>query len=543
MAETAQQETRVTGGDDYVVVARRYRPQTFDELIGQEHVAKALKQAITSGRIGHAYLFTGARGVGKTSAARVLAKALNCTASDGPTPEPCNQCEVCLGVAAGDDVDVLEIDGASNRGIDEIRQLRQNAAVRPSRARMKVYIIDEVHMLTKEAFNALLKTLEEPPEHVKFIFATTEPNKIPITILSRCQRFDFAGIEGASIQARLAQIAKAEGVEIEEEALATLAVRAAGSMRDSQSLLEQLLAVADGTIRSEDVNALLGIAPAQRVTALAQELANRDAAAALAELDAALQGGADVGQLIDQLLGCFRDVMTQCVGCPAERLLYALPGQVQDLKALADQLGIQTVLAILQVLDQTAARLRTSIHSRTLAEMAVVRISSLEDLDDLSGLIAALRDGAAIPEAPARSAGQSRAASSRETKKPTASPDTGPAPSLSERQPVQERPSSKERQPGNEQPASNPPSATGSAAAPPPSEEIAMATNGDAEPGLAEMFSAKLASPSAPSAAAAPRKSRKQQLAEVQAQPFVQKAMELFAVEPDKLKYIPPKEA
>jgi DNA polymerase-3 subunit gamma/tau len=242
----------------YTVIARRYRPQSFDELVGQEHVARALQQAISSGRVGHAYLFTGARGVGKTSAARILAKALNCV--EGPTPTPCNVCDVCLRVTAGDDVDVLEIDGASNRGIDEIRQLRQNVAVRPSRVRYKIYIIDEVHMLTKEAFNALLKTLEEPPEHVKFIFATTEPQKIPITILSRCQRFDFAGVSSAAIQARLAQIAAAEGVQVEPEALQILASRAAGSMRDSQSLLEQLLAMGHDRISAADVNQLLGIA-------------------------------------------------------------------------------------------------------------------------------------------------------------------------------------------------------------------------------------------------------------------------------------------
>src|SRR5579863_4924001 len=188
---------------DYVVVARRYRPQSFAELVGQQHVAQALAGAIGSNRVGHAYLFTGARGVGKTSSARILAKALNCV--NGPTSTPCNQCDICRSVSTGDDVDVLEIDGASNRGIDEMRQLRQNVNVRPSRARFKIYIIDEVHMLTKEAFNALLKTLEEPPEHVKFIFCTTEPEKVLITILSRCQRFDFSGIQLSSIAERLRQ--------------------------------------------------------------------------------------------------------------------------------------------------------------------------------------------------------------------------------------------------------------------------------------------------------------------------------------------------
>src|SRR6476646_93157 len=223
----------------YVVVARRYRPQDFSQLIGQGQVSQALANAITTNRVGHAYLFTGARGVGKTSTARIFAKALNCV--NGPTTSPCGECDVCQGIASGEDVDVLEIDGASNRGIDEIRQLRSNVNIRPSRARFKIYIIDEVHMLTREAFNALLKTLEEPPEHVKFIFCTTEANKIPITILSRCQRFDFAGIHLPSIVERLRQIVEAEGVAAEPEALAILARRANGSMRDSQSLLEQLL--------------------------------------------------------------------------------------------------------------------------------------------------------------------------------------------------------------------------------------------------------------------------------------------------------------
>ena len=380
----------ISTGADYVVVARRYRPQGFDELIGQQHVAQALTRAISSDRVGHAYLFTGARGVGKTSAARILAKALNC--ERGPTPQPCNQCEICQSIAAGDDVDVLEIDGASNRGIDEIRQLRQNVAVRPSRARMKIYIIDEVHMLTKEAFNALLKTLEEPPEHVKFIFATTEANKIPITILSRCQRFDFAGIESTAIQQRLAQIAEAEGVAADPDALQILAIRAAGSMRDSQSLLEQLLSGGGKRITADDVTSMLGIAPAARLSRLVQPLVSHDSATALTELDAAIAEGAEAGQLIDQLLGYFRDVMTQAVGCDEHLLLYALPSQRQEVQQIAQQLGVHTLLAIVQVLDQTAARMRLSTHTRTLAEMAVVRVCELENLDELAALLEQLRN-------------------------------------------------------------------------------------------------------------------------------------------------------
>src|SRR5688500_13566183 len=209
-ADAGADEPAVKDGE-YVVVARRYRPQAFEELVGQEHVARAMSNAITTNRVGHAYLFTGARGVGKTSAARILAKCLNCV--KGPTTTPCDECDACRGIMAGDDSDVLEVDAASNRGIDEIREIRANVQYRPSRSRYKVYIIDEVHMLTTQAFNALLKTLEEPPSHVKFIFATTEANKIPITILSRCQRFDFAGIGMSQIIERLQEIVAREARE------------------------------------------------------------------------------------------------------------------------------------------------------------------------------------------------------------------------------------------------------------------------------------------------------------------------------------------
>jgi DNA polymerase III subunit gamma/tau len=376
---------------NYLVVARRYRPQVFDELIGQEHIAQALANAIATNRVGHAYLFTGARGVGKTSAARIFAKALDCVT--GPGPVPCNECEICQSISSGDDVDVLEIDGASNRGIDEIRQLRQNVNVRPSRARLKIYIIDEVHMLTREAFNALLKTLEEPPGHVKFIFCTTDPNKIPVTILSRCQRFDFAGIQTSSIAKRLAQIAAAERVAAEPEAIDMLARRAAGSMRDGQSLLEQLLALASERITLADVHGMLGTASEGRLDELVGCLVAHDAAGALAGFDAALAQGVDPGLLVEQLFGYLRDCMAAAVGCGPDTFVYASPTSAARVAEVGSRLGVHAILAAMQILDQTLSRLRQSTQARVLAELALVRIADLDELDDLASLVAQLREG------------------------------------------------------------------------------------------------------------------------------------------------------
>ena len=376
----------------YVVVARRYRPQAFDQLVGQEHIARALSNALQTHRVGHAYLFTGARGVGKTSTARILAKALNC--EHGPTATPCNECDICRSIGSGEDVDVLEIDGASNRGIDEIRQLRQNVNVRPSRSRFKIYIIDEVHMLTREAFNALLKTLEEPPEHVKFIFCTTEASKIPVTILSRCQRFDFAGILTPSISQRLEQIVEAEGLQAEPEALAILARRASGSMRDAQSLLEQLLAFSPQKITVADVHGMLGTAGEERLTRLLGHIVHRQPAGALAELDGAVEEGVDVGQLIEQLFGFLRDAMAAAVGCSAESFLYASSTGRPLVISAGQELGLETILAAMQILDQTLSRLRYSTQGRILAELALVRICQLEDLEELPTLIAQLQGGA-----------------------------------------------------------------------------------------------------------------------------------------------------
>ena len=369
----------------YQVVARRYRPQLFDELVGQEHVARALRNAVTTGRVGHAYLFTGARGVGKTSAARILAKALNC--EKGPTADPCNVCSICQDIAAGSDIDVLEVDGASNRGIEEVRALRQNATLRPSRARYRVYIIDEVHMLTREAFNALLKTLEEPPPHVKFILCTTEPNKVPPTILSRCQRFDFSGISPEAICRRLSQILEKEGIQAEPEAINLIARRAGGSMRDAQSLLEQVLAFGGGSVTVETVRQLLGLAADEAIHRIVTGIAEGQPGAVLRELEQALAQGMDLVVFMEQLAGYIRDLMVVAAGCGQELLLYTSKVDLPELRRLADRFGLETLLAALQLLDHTLNRMRFSFQPRLVAELGLIRLARLQHLVDLASFL------------------------------------------------------------------------------------------------------------------------------------------------------------
>jgi DNA polymerase-3 subunit gamma/tau len=408
-----------TPAQPYQVVARRFRPQLFEQLIGQEQVAAALSAAITQNRVGHAYLFTGARGVGKTSAARIFAKCLNC--QTGVTLTPCGTCDICRGVASGDDIDVMEIDGASNRGIEEIRQLRANAIIRPTRARYKIYIIDEVHMLTKEAFNALLKTLEEPPSHVKFIFCTTDPEKIPITVLSRCQRYDFPPISTRQIQERLAEIAAAENVAADEAALALLARRANGSMRDSQSLFEQLLGLSATRITEADVHRLLGTADSGRILALAQTMVERRTQNALGMLAEMLAEGVDAGQLTEQMMGVFRDALVLAIDGTTEQLLHTAAHDQPALQAICAATGVEQLMAMMEVLDQTLVRMRHSSHVRTLLELATVRITRLENLDELAALVQQLRaDPAAVPAKPAGSPAVARPATPQAPSRPVA---------------------------------------------------------------------------------------------------------------------------
>jgi DNA polymerase III subunit gamma/tau len=362
----------------YTVLARRYRPQTFAELVGQGPVARSLSNALTSGRVAHAYLFTGARGVGKTSTARILAKALNC--EKGPTDTPCGICPACVGIAAGDDVDVLEIDAASNTGVENIRELRNNVQYTPARSRYKIYIIDETHMLSKAAFNALLKTLEEPPPHVKFIFATTEVEKIPITILSRCQRFDFPGIPLSQIVQRLRDIVTGEGMQADDAALELVARRAGGSMRDAQSLLDQLLAFGGDRLTAEQVHQLLGTADDDRIAAFAEAVLAPDPKRALELLDEASVSGLQLGELLDQLIAYWRDLMVVNVAGAQGRDLSVPPRYLGALEAHAKSAGLDAILAGLDVLAAAKARLRGSTHGRTLVEMALVRLGRLKDL-------------------------------------------------------------------------------------------------------------------------------------------------------------------
>lgn len=394
VAKEMPQESNSDQSDGrYVVVARRYRPRSFEQLVGQQHIGQALCNAIETGRVGHAYLFTGARGVGKTSTARIFAKALN--NPSGPTSLPTGDSDVARAIDSGEDVDVLEIDGASNRGIDEIRSLRAGVGVRPSRSRYKIYIIDEVHMLTSAAFNALLKTLEEPPPHVKFIFCTTDPDKIPITVLSRCQRFDFAPVSTDSILGRLKEIVRAEGISADDEALRLIARRAEGSMRDSQSLLEQVMSFGNGKLTTDTVHGMLGTADDARLHEFVNALANHDPKQALRLVERASEEGIAAGQLAEQLLGYFRDILVATVGCPAEMQRQANESLHDELVSLGQNWGLQTLLAIVGILDHTLVRIRHSLHGRVLFESALIQICHLPDLQAVADLSAALAGGGA----------------------------------------------------------------------------------------------------------------------------------------------------
>jgi len=375
----------------YLVLARKYRSQTFEELVGQEPIAQTLIHAIQSGRVAHAYLFTGTRGVGKTTLARIFAKALNCLSTDAPTPEPCNRCDACEAIGRGDDVDVIEIDGASNRGIDEIRELRANAIFRPARCRHKVYYIDEVHQITRDAFNALLKTLEEPPEHVKFIFSTTEPEKIPATILSRCQRFDFRNIPTQRIAEHLATICEAEKVQAAPDALFRIARAAAGSMRDGLSLLDQLLASGQN-ISEPQIIELLGTPPDERILAIVAAIAEGDVATVLGELAGLCQAGVSLSITTTALSDAFRNMMLAAT-CGADSELIELPEtQKKALGEMAQRFSLPALVHAVSLCQYALRNVRGSSVARAMVEAVLVRLTEAEKFVDPASLIEQLEN-------------------------------------------------------------------------------------------------------------------------------------------------------
>ena len=380
----------------YQVFARKYRPQVFEEVLGQDAVVRTLRNAIKSGRLAHAYLFVGPRGVGKTSTARIFAKALNCV--KGPTETPCGECDPCREIAAGNNLDVLEIDGASNNGVEQVRELRENVRFLPTRGQFRIYLIDEVHMLSGPAFNALLKTLEEPPAHVKFLFATTEAHKLPATIISRCQRFDLQPIRDDVAAGHLLAIAKQEKVKLDPAAAEVIARAAEGGMRDAESMLDQVVSFCGEKVTEEDVLSIFGFASADDVAALAGHILSGDAAAALDLVAAQSESGKDLGRLLSDLVSMARDLLV------SEVTGKETAGRRGELLApLRGRFAPRKLTELLEILSSAEAGLRYSADKKLPLELAVIKGIQLlhtADLDEVLDTLAGLRGGEALPARP-----------------------------------------------------------------------------------------------------------------------------------------------
>jgi DNA polymerase-3 subunit gamma/tau len=374
----------------YVVTARKYRPQVFEELIGQEHIANTLKNAILKERVGHAYIFSGPRGIGKTSAARIFAKALNC--ENGPAPTPCNKCTFCTEITEGRSLDLVEIDGASNRRIDEIRQLRENVRFVPSAARFKIYIIDEVHMLTTEAFNALLKTLEEPPAHVIFIFATTEINKVPQTIRSRCQQFVFKRISIPEIVQMLKKVLTDVSMEAEEDALFWIAKSAVGAMRDAQSILDQMISYCEGIIKEEDVFYVLGIPSYDIYHEFARSIAEKNFNAAMSLLDKLIRDGMEISTLITGMIEYFRNLYILMADKETANLVDLPDQDIDTMKSFLTIFSKKDINNILVLLSKTYFDTKNSGLARELFEITLIKLVRYKDIIQPVSLIQRLEE-------------------------------------------------------------------------------------------------------------------------------------------------------
>jgi DNA polymerase-3 subunit gamma/tau len=411
----------------YLVLARKYRPQTFEDLVGQDHVARTLANAIAGGRVAHAFLFTGVRGVGKTTSARLLAKCLNCVGPDGkvagPTARPCNECAPCREITAGQDLDVQEIDGASYNGVDEVRRLQEGMSFRPARDRFKIYIVDEVHMLSTAAWNAFLKTLEEPPPHVKFIFATTEVHKVPITILSRCQRYDFKLIPTQTIARKLEHVLGQESIKADALAVQVLAREAAGSMRDAMSLLDQVIAFSGHELTGDDVTRVLGVADRKVLHELTAALVGGDAAACLGVVERLAAQGFDLPHVARDVLQHLRNLVVakvchgrpsgEVVGGPTLRELLDLADEeIGEVVELASRAEVDDLSRLFQGFSRAFDEIVRSGQPRTALEMALVRLARRPPLLPLDELLARVGDlerrlGGAPPPGPAPRGGGS----------------------------------------------------------------------------------------------------------------------------------------
>ena len=374
----------------YQVIARKYRPQRFSEVVGQDHVTRTLSHAINKQRIAHAYLFCGPRGTGKTTLARIFAKCLNCT--DGPKSDFPEDDPRCREISEGRSLDVIEIDGASNRGIEEIRELRDTVNYAPSVSPFKIFIIDEVHMLTKEAFNALLKTLEEPPDHVKFMFATTEPEKVLPTILSRCQRFDLRRIAAPQIVSQLNKIAGSEGIQIEESALLAIARGADGGMRDAQSTLDQLISFCGDQVEEKDVLSMFGLTSRDQILRLSEAIVQQDNLSILSELSALVQNGKDLGRLLSDLQEYFRHLMILKISKSEDQLEGLSETELESLAQHSKGLSERQVLRLLETLSETDYRLREASAKRIAVEIGLIKAADSLASKSIDEVIRTLRD-------------------------------------------------------------------------------------------------------------------------------------------------------
>jgi DNA polymerase-3 subunit gamma/tau len=368
----------------YIVIARRWRPQKFSEIIGQEHVSRTLANAIENKRIAHSYIFTGPRGVGKTTTARILAKALNC--ENNPNVDPCNECASCKSVTGGNSLDVLEIDGASNRGIDEIRNLRENIRFTPTHGKYRVYIIDEVHMLTKEAFNALLKTLEEPPKHALFIFATTEIHKVPATILSRCQRFDFKRIAIKTIMDHLRYICDGDKIEISEEALLQIAKKADGSMRDSQSLLDQIISFSGNKIDFDGVAQALGVIHLDLFFEVSAFIYEQDIKNIILHVKKIITSGYDLNEFLLGLEEHFRNILIT-KSMQSTDLLEVAENYLDRYQKDAEKFNENDLISFLHILNETAFNVKNSPQPALKFELGLIKLCKAPKANDIESIL------------------------------------------------------------------------------------------------------------------------------------------------------------